>query len=683
LVDLISSLEESSTRGKSSAVIFLDLKQAFDCVPKEAILCSLLDAGIRGNMLSVLESYLSDRQIQGKLDAYVTVPRDISRGVPQGGVLSPILFNLVAAKALDYETDDVNISAYADDIVIWSARWRAGPGLQKALQKVLDRVVQYLDRNGLVISPSKTALLIVSKRRFDELNLSIQGKTVETVTQHRFLGIILDKKLTWQAECNMLGHSARITSNVLRVLAAGGHGMSSDSLLRVSQAITGSRILYALPHIMSASPSVLKNVRGAQVRDCKIALGLLGPTPADTTLAEAGCMPLQQQARLLGMNYMSNIVTQHCDHRLVERLQARPRSTHGMLMQKLDSLGIVNMPKSSAFIATTPIWELEQPRIETTITGVEGRKAELAGEVLRALFAAHMGRVWQGYQQVYTDGSTLGTTSSSAAVFFPDSNISAKGRLPFATSSTTSELSAIREACRLIKSHDAGKHVICTDSKSALLAIRGFRTACNAWLLHEILDELKAVQERGHTIGFQWTPSHCGIMGNETADRLATEAHYDAPVWNDITPSSKDVRRKILTSCKGSHEKWWQNQAGSHRWLVNSKLPDKPLKIKGLSRFKETRLHRLRTGVAKTGKTRHKLGFAQSPNCLTCNLPDTVSHVLLNCEKYEQERRALQARLRPAKQDLTLNAMLDFEEHPYNIPVVLEFLEDTGLLYEL
>ena len=105
-------------------------------------------------------------------------------------------------------------------------------------------------------------------------------------------------------------------------------------------------------------------------------------------------------------------------------------------------------------------------------------------------------------------------------------------------SSCRAELVAIREALNYLLGHPAHTEdplVVCTDSQSALIALRSGPAEQGSQLCRAVWDALVRLSEDvTRQIRLQWVPSHCGFDGNEKADTLAKEAaalpKQDVPV---------------------------------------------------------------------------------------------------------------------------------------------------------
>ena len=72
--------------------VFLDISKVFNKVWEEGIIFKLKQNGISGKLLSVLFDFLKDRKQRVTLNGQVSSWTGVNAGVPQGSILSPLLF---------------------------------------------------------------------------------------------------------------------------------------------------------------------------------------------------------------------------------------------------------------------------------------------------------------------------------------------------------------------------------------------------------------------------------------------------------------------------------------------------------------------------------------------------------------------------------------------------------------
>jgi hypothetical protein len=72
----------------------MDLSKAFDCLPHDFLLDKLSFYGVSSHSVSLLKSYLTNRKQQIKNSSILSGWDDIQKGVPQGSILGPMLFNV-------------------------------------------------------------------------------------------------------------------------------------------------------------------------------------------------------------------------------------------------------------------------------------------------------------------------------------------------------------------------------------------------------------------------------------------------------------------------------------------------------------------------------------------------------------------------------------------------------------
>ena len=193
LVQLWSeAIDDSSYVG----VVFFDLKKAFDRVWHQGLLAKLERAGVRGQALHWFSSFLSGRRQVVSVNGSVSAFASLHAGVPQGAILSPLLFSLYMNDIHSSGTDDINL--FADDTSMYVID-KSACGLSQRLQKAVDDVSTWFSAWLLSVNSAKSAVMVLrsSKMRHFSVGTSIGGQVLPQVSTHRHLGLILHECLSW------------------------------------------------------------------------------------------------------------------------------------------------------------------------------------------------------------------------------------------------------------------------------------------------------------------------------------------------------------------------------------------------------------------------------------------------------------------------------------------------------
>ena len=203
LHDVVGNIEDSISRKELALVAFLDIEGAFNNVTMEAILESLDKQGIDNTLKRWIANMLSSRIVSSQLGSH-NICRATQRGTPQGGVISPLLWVLVVNDLLkQLESKRITSVAYADDVCV-IIKGKFVNTLTDLMSSALRFMKTWTSTRGLNINASKTELvLFTTKRKIVADNQSINPVVVDGIQipfsdQAKYLGILLDKKLTWK-----------------------------------------------------------------------------------------------------------------------------------------------------------------------------------------------------------------------------------------------------------------------------------------------------------------------------------------------------------------------------------------------------------------------------------------------------------------------------------------------------
>ena len=237
--------------------------------------------------------------------------------------------------------------------------------------------------------------------------------------------------------------------------------------------------------------------------------------------------------------------------------------------------------------------------------------------------------MYQGCENIFTDGSKQGSAVASAAL--SGDKILVK-RLPNNASIFSAEASAILLAPDMISQTSNLKFLILSDSLSCINSIEN-KDLQNPFIV-EILERLHELLSTGVCITFVWVPSHIGIAGNSAAD-ATTKAALCLEISNSLIPYS-DLKPLITSHLNNCWQQSWNAETNNKLHRIQPLI--RPPKLVHLPRRDEVIIHRLH--VDHTHLTHSYLLHKENPpECDVCHCPLTVEHFLVSCSKHELVRR--------------------------------------------
>ncbi len=116
LLYMVNCIRTGFDNGEVTSAVFIDLEGAFDGIWRKGLIYQVAEAGIKGNLLLYVASFLSGRKSRSLVGSCVTEWADTDIGVPQGSVIAPLLFVFYVRHITC--TLPTNVK-YADDVTAW------------------------------------------------------------------------------------------------------------------------------------------------------------------------------------------------------------------------------------------------------------------------------------------------------------------------------------------------------------------------------------------------------------------------------------------------------------------------------------------------------------------------------------------------------------------------------------
>lgn len=266
------ALLDAMDNKKLSALILLDLSKAFDSISHSILLQKLSYIGASREAVNWFRSYLSGRTQMVRIGSAVSAPLPITHGVPQGAILSPLLF-CIYINDLPSAPQVCNLESYVDDSKVFLSFPISDVASAKHnLEEDLRRVAAWCCKNQLLINPKKTKFLLVGTRQLlrrlpEEMCLSFLGEDITPVSSAKDLGVTLDSNLTFDY------HISELTSSCMSKLCQINRVKDSfdyDTLHLIISALVMSKLYYCSSVWSNTTVSNIKKLQSVQNFACRI-----------------------------------------------------------------------------------------------------------------------------------------------------------------------------------------------------------------------------------------------------------------------------------------------------------------------------------------------------------------------------------------------------------------------------
>lgn len=239
---------------------FLDLTKAFDCVSHKILIDKLHFYGFSDNSVNLLNSYITNRYQYVSSQNINSNLLPIKYGVPQGSVLGPTLF-LIYINDLPCINMDTNFVLFADDTTITKS-FKHVKDLISEINSAQNTVHDWFIANQLAKNDSKTENVVFTLKNMDNCDLGVTNEV-------KFLGVYLDKKLTWESHANYICRKVSKNIYLLRNLSC---NVSEKTLLTAYHGLIHSVISYAI--LIWGHSAASKTVFGIQRKAIRIIAGI-------------------------------------------------------------------------------------------------------------------------------------------------------------------------------------------------------------------------------------------------------------------------------------------------------------------------------------------------------------------------------------------------------------------------
>ena len=156
------NIRKKLDNNENTAAAFIDLSKAFDSISHEILLQKLTMLKFDDNAMSMMESFLTNRQQEVTLPSVCSEWIQLYQGVPQGTVLGPLLFNIYVNDMQQTIGETSELVQYADDTMIYTSHGDIEEAISH-LENEIDKLIHFFQSHRLTVSANKTEFIIFCK----------------------------------------------------------------------------------------------------------------------------------------------------------------------------------------------------------------------------------------------------------------------------------------------------------------------------------------------------------------------------------------------------------------------------------------------------------------------------------------------------------------------------------------
>ena len=228
LFNLIQKNFEAFNKKMKNCVVFFDISKAFDKVWHYGLLFKLKSHFFEKFIIMWVAEFLKERSYQVKINKSTSDTFLIEVGVPQGGVLSPILFSIyindIIFDKTQFRKTKTESTLFADDLATSCASNKLHI-IEKTFELYIKKLENRLIKWRLSINPSKCQYILYSKGKIEHVNIKLSKERIPAT-----LGLNIDRSLQFSECIEAIKAKCNNRLNIIKIISHKSWNLTEKTL---------------------------------------------------------------------------------------------------------------------------------------------------------------------------------------------------------------------------------------------------------------------------------------------------------------------------------------------------------------------------------------------------------------------------------------------------------------------
>lgn len=317
---MLSNWMDNIEKNQEIVAVFLDFKRAFETIDRKLLIKKLEIYGCDENALEWFANYLTDRNQKVKIDDKISESITVQNGLPQGSVLSPLLFVLYI-NDINLIMDHSSLNLFADDTTMTVADNNPENAFKK-MNHDLAKLDDWLRYNKMALNIKKTNFMHITNKMKStgSENLKINDMNIIQANCVKYLGIKIDDKLSFKPHLYFIKAKMHKKLGLLRRI---NEKLTKESKIIFYKSIVAPHLDYCATILFLSSEHQLEQLQKVQNKFMRILLQANKETHVDDMLQELNILSVNQQIKANSIKFLHKVNIGSAPKYLTEKLIKR------------------------------------------------------------------------------------------------------------------------------------------------------------------------------------------------------------------------------------------------------------------------------------------------------------------------------------------------------------------------